>query len=84
MLTEINEPIEVGVVFRRGEVRPVWFLWKGRKYPVERVTYHWKEKAGENWLHFFSVFDGANAFELVYDSKLLQWRLGRISDGSFD
>mgnify|MGYP001577202592 CR=1 FL=1 len=78
-MTEINDPVEVGAVFRKTGLRPVWFLWKGRKYPVERVTYRWKEKSGEGWLHSFSVFDGTNTFELVYDSKLLRWKLGRVS-----
>ena len=80
MTTAVNEPIEVGAVFRKSGIRPVWFLWQGRKYPVERVTYRWKEKVGESWLHSFSVFDGANTFELIYDSKLLQWKLGRIGE----
>lgn len=79
MLTEINEPVETGVVFGRGAVRPVWFFWKGRKYPVQKIAYRWKEKSGETWLYFFSVFDGANTFELIYDSKLLSWKLGRVS-----
>ena len=79
MLTEINEPVEAGVIFQKNRVRPVWFLWKGRKYSVQRVTFQWKEKQGEAWIHFFSVFDGAQTFELIYDSKFLQWRLGRIS-----
>lgn len=79
MITEINEPIEVGAVFRQTGVRPVWFVWKGRKYSVEQVTYRWKEKAGEVWVYFFSVFDGINTFELQYDSKLLHWKLGRVS-----
>ncbi len=80
MITELNEPIEVGAIFRRGGIRPVWFLWKGRKYGVREITYRWKERAGESWRHSFSVFDGANTFELVYDSKTLEWRLGRVSD----
>lgn len=79
MITEIGEPIEVGVVFKEAGPRPVWFVWKGRKYPVERVTYRWKEKSGDSWHYCFSVFDGANTFELIYDSKLLQWKLGRVS-----
>ena len=79
MVTEINEPIEVGVAFRKNNVRPVWFFWQGRKYSVQRVTYHWKEKVGEDLIHYFSVFDGVNTFELCYDSKLLTWKLGRVS-----
>ena len=81
MITEINEPVEVGAVFQKSGVRPVWFVWKGRKYPVERVTYRWKERQGEAWFYSFSVFDGANTFELVYNSKTTEWRLGRVSDG---
>lgn len=80
-MTEINEPVEVGAVFRRNGVRPVWFIWKGRKYPIERVTYRWKEKVGERWVYFFSVFDGQDTFELVYDSKLLEWKLGQVAVG---
>ena len=79
MLTEINESIEVGVVFQRGGVRPVWFIYRGKKYRVEQVTYRWKEKVGETLVYYFSVFDGVDTFELRYDSKLLTWRLGRIS-----
>ena len=79
MLTEINESIEVGVIFSKGGPRPVWFLWQGRKYSVQRLAYHWKEKVGEDTLHYFSVFDGMNTFELRYDSKLLRWKLGRVS-----
>lgn len=80
MITEINESIEVGAVFSRTAVRPVWFVWRGRKYPVERITYRWKERLGEGWRHSFSVFDGINTFELIYDSKTLQWRLNRVSE----
>ena len=79
MLTEIDEPIEVGVVFRKNAVRPVWFFWKGRKYSLTELTYCWKEKVGDTMIHYFSVFDGANTFELCYDSKLLSWKLGKVT-----
>ena len=78
-MTQINESIEVGAVFLKTGLRPVWFMWKGRKYGIERVTYRWKEKKGDDLLHSFSVFDGANTFELNYDSKSLAWKLGRVS-----
>jgi len=79
MLTEIHEPVEVAALFRKTGLRPVWFLWKGRKYPIEKITYRWKEKTGDHWVYSFSVFDGANTFELIYDSKLLEWKLGRVT-----
>lgn len=79
MVSEINESVEVAAFFRKTGVQPIWFVWKGRKYPAQKITYRWKERLGESWLHFFSVFDGTNTFELIYDSKLLQWKLGRVS-----
>ena len=46
MITEIAERIEVGAIFRRGRIRPVWFIWSSRKYVVKAVTYQWHEKKG--------------------------------------
>ena len=79
MITEINDSIEVAAVFRKGGLEPVWFVWRGKKYPIQRITYRWKGRSGEGWLYSFSVFDGTNTFELVYDAKTLQWKLGRVS-----
>ena len=79
MITEINDSIEVGAVFQKTGLKPVWFVWKGKKYFTERVTYRWKGKHGESWFYSFSVFDGTNTFELIYDALLLQWKLGRVN-----
>lgn len=38
MSTEINEPVKTGVVFDRKRVRPAWFTWKQRRYPIKEIT----------------------------------------------
>lgn len=44
MITEINERINVGVVFKNGRVNIKWFIWKNRKIDVKKITYKWKTK----------------------------------------
>jgi hypothetical protein len=52
MITEIRERIEVAAVFGKGErIRPVWFVWNGKKVRVQRVTYRWTEREGSEVYH---------------------------------
>ncbi len=76
MITEIRERIEVAVLFgRRERIRPVWFLWDGRKIPVRKITYRWTERDGEETSFHFSVTDGGSLYELSYSTKKLLWEL---------
>jgi len=76
MITEIRERIEVAAVFGKGErIRPVWFVWNGKKVRVQRVTYRWTEREGSEVYHHFSVTDGASLYELSYASGNLRWEL---------
>ena len=74
---ETGEPIEVGVVFRQGKLIPTCFVYQGRKYKVKEVTYHWQEQRGNEALHFFTVTDGSNLYQIHLNSKYMYWRLDR-------
>lgn len=80
MMIEIAERIEVGAIFRRGHVRPVWFIWKSRKYEVKTVTYEWHEKKGESLFHFFQLVADDAVFEVSLDSKSLIWHMEKVHD----
>jgi hypothetical protein len=73
-----EEPIEVGVIFKAGNVYPRWFTWRGRKYPVKDVTYHWTDKRGGEVLHFYSVTDGANLYQIHFNNRYLHWRIDKV------
>jgi len=73
MVLELNENITVGAVFSHGEVRPAWFLWRGRKYAVGEVTYTWESREGEARLRHFSVSSGANIYTLTYNGLACSW-----------
>ncbi len=74
----VDEPVQVGVVFRNNVVSPKWFVWNNRKYPVKEVTYIWHIRRGEAPLLYFSVTDGTNLYELSFNQKTLQWYLSKV------
>ena len=78
MIEEIHEPIQVGVVFDRNQIRPVWFVWRGRRHDVQRVTYIWNDRQGAARLFRFAVTDGANVFELCFNAGAARWDLERV------
>ncbi len=76
-MTTINKKIEVGTVFKGGNIFPKWFLWDGRKYMVKKVNLVWQRAEGEALIHYFSVSDEANSYEISFDAKAMTWRLNK-------
>jgi hypothetical protein len=75
-MRNIREDVRVAVIFGPGNsIRPVWFDWRRRKYEVREVTYTWQEREGEATLLRFAVSDGANLFELTFNSVNRIWSL---------
>ncbi len=80
MITEIGESIKVGVVFGVNciggkKIQPVWFIWKERQYRIKEVTYTWTNKEGRPFVHYFSVTDGKNLYEISYNTETMVWKL---------
>lgn len=61
-----------------GKVRPLVFLWRGRKYVVDRVNLVYKKQHGDRFLQCFAVSDPANSYILVYDPEEMSWMLEEI------
>lgn len=78
MITDINERIVVGVVFKNGKINIKWFIWKNRKINIERITYNWRTKKGEKNIYNFAVTDGVNIFELSFIPDDLIWNLEKV------
>lgn len=78
-MERIKAPIRVAAVFEPGQpVRPVCFDWHRRKHTVTEVTYCWRGQAGEDALLYFSVSDGSDLFELVYNTVDQSWTLNGV------
>ena len=78
MVTEIKEPIKVGVVFTSRKIKPVWFVWNNFRYDITHVTFSWRSREGSAPLYHFSVTDGSNLFEICFNTKTAEWMLDRI------
>jgi len=67
--------IDVAAVFKKGKAAPTSFVWNQRRYTVKEVTYHWREKRGSDFLHFYTVTDRANLYTIYLNTRYLHWRL---------
>ena len=74
----IDEEIRVGVAFDNRKVLPTWFRWRNRYYKVRAVNFTWNSNRGAAELHHYAVTDGTNTYELCFNSRTLEWTLGRV------
>lgn len=77
-MTDIDEHVQVAMLFRGAEVQPNAFLWNGHRYEVTRILLLHKTRLGDvlRW-HFSVVITGGSA-ELTFDTASLTWRLQAI------
>lgn len=83
----VNENVKVYALYnaRRGRdsrhdrLRPIMFVWRNREYRVQDITYVWRENQGESDVYHYAVSDGANVFELNYQTRTLDWTLSSVA-----
>ncbi|UFS69871.1 hypothetical protein LPW11_18535 [Geomonas sp. RF6] len=76
-----GEMIRVAAIFAPGStIRPVWFEWRKKKHAVTELSYFWKDREGDATRLHFAVSDGANLFELIYNSSDHNWTLEGVVD----
>lgn len=73
-----EDVIDVGVIFSKGKIVPKTFVWKARKYYIEKMTYQWEEKRGGQTLQYFAVTDQTNVYYIYFNSRRMFWRLDRV------
>jgi hypothetical protein len=81
-MQQLNTNIRVGAIFESGRaIRPVWFDWQRQKYTISEITYRWQELSGTTKMLHFSVSDGQDLFELIYNTDRQTWILAGIEPG---
>ena len=76
---EINQPVEVMVVFEKGRMIPVRFRWNGRVIKIVRVTGRWRSNEGKFRIRHFAVIDENSQFcQLSYKERTSEWFLDKI------
>ena len=77
MLQRWGDPIRVAAIFGSSStMKPVWFIWDGRHYQINKITYQWNTREGVATLRHFSVTDRAgNYYELCFHPSSVTWYL---------
>ena len=79
MYQDMDEPVEVVVVFQNNRMRPSRFRWKGQVYKISEVTGDWKTDVGAYRIRHFAVVDNSsNFFQLSYDERKTNWIISKI------
>ncbi len=77
--TNIDKIIQVGAVFKGGNILPRWFNYENKRYDIKEVNYQWEDFDGMEKLMFFAVSDGTNSYEIAFNLKRLIWKLNKSS-----
>lgn len=77
---QINEPVEVMAVFRRGTNAnefcvPRKMRWQGKDITFTELALRHPTVAGKRMVHVFHVSDGTNNYRLEFDAERLTWQL---------
>ncbi len=79
MITEIGESIIVAAVFRDNSITPRSFLWRRRRYRVNKVHGHYHYFKGVYRQNCYSLScETADIFEVSFDAEDMSWRLERV------
>ena len=79
MYQDMDEAIEVVVLFQNNRMKPTRFRWKDRVYKVSEVTGDWKTDVGAYRIRHFAVVDNSsNFFQLSYDERKTNWVISKI------
>ena len=76
MSEKINESVKVVAEFGKGQLKPLYFSWRGRNYPVKGIEFiHWRN-IGESKIYSISLLsnNGTN-YLLEFNSVSFVWRL---------
>ena len=77
-ILEVEEQIKVEATFENGRIVPLSFRWRQKEYAVQAVNFAWRSKDGAAELRHFAVTDGANFYELCFNSRTLEWSLSKL------
>lgn len=80
-MVHIGETISVIASFGPSYgIRPVRFRWTGRLFEVQEVTYSWSTRDGASTVLHFSVSDGKDLYEIMFNTGSLLWSIEGVSD----
>ena len=75
---QFPQAIEVLASFGHGKVSPRQFRWNNKTYLVQKVTYTWQERRGQERINNFSVSTGPDLYQISFNTTHCSWQLEKI------
>lgn len=79
-MLEIQEPVNVWVLFKGTQIQPWCFFWKGRQIKIDKINLVHTSKEGVNTFYHFSISSGGNFYRLRFDVSKLKWILEAVEE----
>ncbi len=78
--TEVQEAVQALVEFSpQGEVKPLAFIWSGRRHRIKRTTYRWRTGRGrETCRHFAVITESDDSLQLTYREESATWWIEQV------
>ncbi len=80
-MLQIQESINVWVLFSGNQIKPHTFFWKNRQIKIDKINLVHNSKEGSNIFYHFSLSAGGNFYRLKFDTKSLKWFLEAAEEG---
>ncbi|MBS3820234.1 MAG: hypothetical protein GVY16_05690 [Planctomycetes bacterium] len=77
-ITTINDPVALAATFAGGQIQPVHFDWRNRRYRIDAVNGRWTDRQRDAPQQHFSVQAGEETFFLHLDTAATQWWLDQV------
>jgi hypothetical protein len=75
---EINEPIDLYAVFKKGKIIPLAFKWHGQKHVVDDITIAYTQRDGVYMIYHFSLLAKDTYYSISIHGKDNAARLNHI------
>lgn len=75
---DLHEKIDCLALFKSGKITPQRFSWNNKEYEIKTINYHWQERLGQEWIHYFSVNTAADSYQISFNNTSFRWQLDKI------
>lgn len=79
-MLEIQEPINVWVLFKNNVIKPHTFFWHNRQIKIDKINLVHTARNGAFLFYYFSVSSGGNFYRLKFDTNKLNWTLEAVDE----
>ena len=79
-MLELQEPVDVWVLFSKNKIQPHTFFWHGRQIKVDKINLVHTSKIGSSVFYHFSLSSGGNFYRLKFDTQKLKWFLEMVEE----